>query len=167
MTRPLKPRWRNARRMGTFNDLGAAMWHIRGDFKSGAVWFRIRRGDRVMRMRFWSKNTREIKRAVRPRSLARAFHPKARSHGPITTPRAAGLGQAKPAAVSFTGIQRKPRPYQRICAAIGWGEPPDFWYPSMRGVAPSGCGAASPITAARPNDTTSAARLKEHHKSIL
>jgi hypothetical protein len=43
---------------------------------------------------------------------------------------------------------------QFVCAAIGWGEPPDFWYPSMRGVAPSGCGAASPTTAAR---------LKEFH----
>ena len=37
--------------------------------------------------------------------------------------------------------ERLAHPY--ICVATGWGEPPDFWYPSMRGVAPFGGGAAT------------------------
>ena len=39
-----------------------------------------------MRMRFWGAITREIERAVRMRLSARALHPKARSHDPITAP---------------------------------------------------------------------------------
>ena len=51
-----------------------------------------RRGDRVMRMRFWGENTRETDASVRQRLFARAFHPKARSHDPITMPGAVGGG---------------------------------------------------------------------------
>jgi|GEM_PF-1233404 len=39
-----------------------------------------------MRMRFWGENTREIEAVVCKRLWARAFHPKARSHSPITVP---------------------------------------------------------------------------------
>jgi hypothetical protein len=129
-------------------------------FKFGAVStpapVQIRRGDRVMCMRFWSENTRESAGAVHQRLLARAFHPKARSHDPITTPNRVG---SKPKE-ACTQIFRYSEPQwhnQHICAASGWGEPPDFWYPSMRGVAPAGCGAARPTTAAWLNDSTSAA----------
>jgi hypothetical protein len=59
----------------------------RGGFESGAACALTRRGDRAMRMRFWGENTREWAGAVHQRLLARAFHPKARSHGPITTPK--------------------------------------------------------------------------------
>jgi len=45
-----------------------------------------RRGDWGMRMRFWGENTRETNGSVRQRLPARAFHPKARSHAPITSP---------------------------------------------------------------------------------
>ena len=51
-----------------------------------------RRGDRAMCMRFWGENTRETDASVRLRRFARAFHPKARSHDPITTPGAVGGG---------------------------------------------------------------------------
>ena len=44
-----------------------------------------------MRMRFWGENTRETGAAEGKRLSARAFHPKARSHRPITVPD--GLGQ--------------------------------------------------------------------------
>jgi len=47
-----------------------------------------RRGDRGMCMRFWGENTRETEGSERLRLSARAFHPKARSHTPITTPSA-------------------------------------------------------------------------------
>ncbi len=40
-----------------------------------------------MRMRFWSAITREKESAVRMRLFARALHPKARSHDPITAPK--------------------------------------------------------------------------------
>jgi len=39
-----------------------------------------------MRMRFGDEITREIKTTERQRLSARAFHPQARSHGPITAP---------------------------------------------------------------------------------
>jgi hypothetical protein len=45
-----------------------------------------------MCMRFWDENTRELNESVRKLFWARAFHPKARSHAPITTPRAVGDG---------------------------------------------------------------------------
>jgi hypothetical protein len=46
-----------------------------------------RRGDWVMRMRFWSEITREGRRCCVRRCTSRAFRPKARSHDPVTTPR--------------------------------------------------------------------------------
>jgi len=45
-----------------------------------------RHGDWVMRVRFWSMNTRETNKSVRQRLSARASHPNARSHNPITVP---------------------------------------------------------------------------------
>jgi hypothetical protein len=45
-----------------------------------------RPGNWAMRMRFWCENTRETEAAVGKRLETRAFHPKARSHRPITVP---------------------------------------------------------------------------------
>jgi len=45
-----------------------------------------RHGDWAMRMRFWGVNTREMEKSARQRLSARASHPKARSHNPITAP---------------------------------------------------------------------------------
>ena len=52
------------------------------------------RGDCAMRVRFWGENTRGLEKWVKlslghffvkfDRPLTRAFHPKARSHDPIT-----------------------------------------------------------------------------------
>ncbi len=56
----------------------------------GAVAGLTRRGDWGMCMRFWGENTRETERTARHRPFARAFHPKARSHAPITTPNVCG-----------------------------------------------------------------------------
>ncbi|WP_296527610.1 hypothetical protein, partial [Rhodoferax sp.] len=53
--------------------------------KPGAA-HQTRPGDWAMRMRFWGENTREIEAGVGKRLWARAFHPKARSHSPITVP---------------------------------------------------------------------------------
>jgi len=47
-----------------------------------------RHGDWVMRMRFRDEITRETEKSVRLRLSARAFHPEARSHHPITVPSA-------------------------------------------------------------------------------
>jgi hypothetical protein len=55
-----------------------------------SAWFQTLRGDRAMCMRYWGENTREIEGAVHQLPLTLAFHPKARSHGPITTPRIPG-----------------------------------------------------------------------------
>ena len=69
-----------------------------------------RRGDRVMRMRFWGENTRETEASVRLRRFARAFHPKARSHDPITTPGAVGRcgfqSTLNPMDSQISGIQK-------------------------------------------------------------
>jgi len=67
--------------------LGAADGKSRSDVKPGAV-HQTRPGDWAMRMRFWGENTREIEAAVCKRLSTRAFHPKARSHHPITVPSA-------------------------------------------------------------------------------
>ena len=53
--------------------------------KPGAA-HQTRPGDWAMRMRFWGENTREIEAGVCKRLPTRAFHPKARSHSPITAP---------------------------------------------------------------------------------
>ena len=50
----------------------------------------IRRGDGVMCVRFWGEITRDVMSAARQRLLTRAFHPKARSHAPITAPGVVG-----------------------------------------------------------------------------
>ena len=57
--------------------------------KPGAA-HQSRHGDWAMRMRFWGENTRETEAAVCKRLPTRAFHPKARSHSPITVPSAVG-----------------------------------------------------------------------------
>ena len=66
-----------------------------------ALAHQTRRGDRVMCMRFWGENTRETEASVRLRLFARAFHPKARSHDPITTPDAVGGTARSPIARSI------------------------------------------------------------------
>jgi len=58
---------------------------------SSSVSCQTRRGDRAMCMRFWSVNTRETEGEVRQGLSARASHPKARSHDPITAPRMGGV----------------------------------------------------------------------------
>ena len=54
--------------------------------RRGDTSFQTRHGDWVMRVRFWSMNTRETNKSVRQRLSARASYPNARSHNPITVP---------------------------------------------------------------------------------
>jgi len=50
-----------------------------------------RHGDWVMRMRFWGESTRDMQASARQQLPARAFHPEARSHDPITAPGHSGV----------------------------------------------------------------------------
>uniref|UniRef100_UPI00374D1F12 hypothetical protein n=1 Tax=Rhodoferax sp. TaxID=50421 RepID=UPI00374D1F12 len=78
-----------------------------GIFKdSRAFVLQTRRGDRAMCMRFWGENTRETQGAIHQRLLTRAFHPKARSHDPITTPGVVGeMNQAATAVTAASGVR--------------------------------------------------------------
>ncbi|OQW87701.1 MAG: hypothetical protein BWK72_12410 [Rhodoferax ferrireducens] len=64
-----------------------------------------RRGDWVMRMRFRGENTRETEGSERQRLWARAFHPEARSHNPITAPDCFGVKTFSPTASLWFGAQ--------------------------------------------------------------
>ncbi len=94
MTRLLRLRWRSARKTGTF------------DGSVAAFVCQTRRGDRGMCLRFWGGITRELFPCVCQGRRARAFHPKARSHAPITTPSA-----------SFQIENSKPKPEDKSQAA--------------------------------------------------
>jgi len=72
-----------------------------------------RRGDWGMRMRFWGENTRETGGSVRQRLPARAFHPKARSHAPITTPSAVGE-------ITKTKSENSTQNQLRLAACVGY-----------------------------------------------
>jgi hypothetical protein len=83
--------------MGTFNDFGE-------------VQVQTRRGDQAMCVRFWSENTRDAAFAVRMRLLARAFHPKARAHEPITTPNRSRSKQRTEVPPMSSGIPKRSCP---------------------------------------------------------
>jgi len=56
-------------------------------------------------MRFCGENTREIEASARHRLWARAFHPKARSHTPITPPSATdAMNRTTPMPSSKTAV---------------------------------------------------------------
>jgi len=76
--------------------------HAQGAIQTDVVSLKInasvstRHGDWVMRMRFRGKSTRETQASARPRLPARAFHPEARSHDPITAPSRSGVKPLAP-----------------------------------------------------------------------
>jgi len=69
------------------DDCGSALRLTRRSGRDVAVRL-TRRSDWGMRVRFWGESTRETEASVRRQLSAHAFHPKARSHAPITTPSA-------------------------------------------------------------------------------
>jgi len=75
-----------------------------------------RRGDWGMCVRFWDENTRETEASVRQQPSARAFHPKARSHAPITSP--SGIDETT--LESLRSPNRRARSRIRLAACVGY-----------------------------------------------